>query len=255
MPEASTSLSNWDFNRRHVQTELDGGEFLNAASTLISAGPPRIRQGIPRGSIVPSISLGTISGVAYPVGVVENIGVAQNRQLQRLFEIGSKRSYFVNGRVVGQINMARTMFHGPSLMRALYAYYPNAKLPAQIRGNVPELLDLLGNRFLDAAPTIRNEPGHGDFFINLDSDLFDQPFGLMFMLKDAENRPYGAFYIENAYLNGHQFNVNASSTLIGEAVSIQYDRMVPIDVNAVTRDAQAGTLRQVGIGTTDLSQP
>ena len=226
----TTSLANWDRHNRHVQHELDGGEFLNAASTLIAAGPPQLRQTNARGSVV---TFGQVNDIAYPVGVVESIGLAQNRQLQRLFEIGSKRSYFVNGRNIGQINLARTMFHGPSLMRAVYAYYPASKL--NVLGLNVANLKPGEDPFSQEAPDIKSAPGYADFFINLDSDLFDQPFGLLFMLIDAEEDRYGAFYIENAYINGHQFSISATSTLIGEAISIQYDRLIPVNVQATPR--------------------
>jgi len=39
---ATTDFSNWDFHNFNVQQELTGGQFVNAESTLIAAGPPTI---------------------------------------------------------------------------------------------------------------------------------------------------------------------------------------------------------------------
>ena len=62
MSTPTTSLANWDRHHRHVQHELDGGEFLNAASTLIAAGPPLLRQTNVRGNEV--ISFGEVNDIA-----------------------------------------------------------------------------------------------------------------------------------------------------------------------------------------------
>jgi hypothetical protein len=54
--------------------------------------------------------------------VLENVGLSQSKQLQRLFEIGSSRSYFIPGRVIGSITLGRVLYHGPSLLKVLYAH-------------------------------------------------------------------------------------------------------------------------------------
>lgn len=229
--QATTSIKNWRFWDQHVQSELQGGQFINASTILLAAGPPRISD-----STATSISVDS-SDIAYPLGIIENFSLSQNKQLQRMFEIGSKRSYFVPGRTVGQIMLGRVLYFGPSLMRILYAYYPPAKIPgAHSLG--------FASRELDAGRTsdILDRPGEGkdtvepndnvDFFINLASDLFDKPLGLMCYLRDSQNDSYGAFYLEDCYLQSHQFNINSSSVLVAEGVSAQYDRLVPINIKA-----------------------
>ena len=42
MATGTTSFSNWDFHNFHVQQELIGGQFVNAETTLVAAGPPSI---------------------------------------------------------------------------------------------------------------------------------------------------------------------------------------------------------------------
>ena len=39
---STTNFSNWDFHKYRVQQELTGGQFVNAESTLIAAGPPSL---------------------------------------------------------------------------------------------------------------------------------------------------------------------------------------------------------------------
>jgi len=217
-------LRQWEFREYHVQEDVPATEFINAASTLIAAGPPRLKDAI--GNQVGQTGQGrdTQRSFVFPIGVIEAISLSQARQLQRLFEIGSKRSYFIPGRTIGQVSLTRTLFDGPSLMRLLMAYFPE------------ELLKRFGTNLLLASsavircPEIRNSPGYSDFFINLDSEVFDNPFGIFIAHKDSCGENYGALYLENAFINSHQMSVSATSTLIAEGVTIQYDRMIPVKV-------------------------
>jgi hypothetical protein len=52
----------------------------------------------------------------------------------------------------------------------------------------------------------------------------------MFYMEDSKKTPYGAFYCTECYINAHQFNIGASSDVIGEAVTIQFDRALPIGI-------------------------
>ena len=117
------SLNNWNFNTDHVQQDLKGGQFASAETTLVAAGPPRLQQA--------SSGAGS-TGTVYPIGLLENISISQSKQLQRLFEIGSSRSYFIPGRVVGSVSLGRVFYYGPSLLRVIYAYYRNDANGVQI---------------------------------------------------------------------------------------------------------------------------
>ncbi len=227
----TSNISNWDFNNFHVQVDIRAGEFINAFSVLIAAGPPRLRQAGDTSRVTINPQRGEDSAVAYPIGVIENYAMSQNKQLQRLFEIGSKRSYFIPGRNVVSFQLARTVFHGPNLLRSLYAYAPAAK----INPSVVNLLTSQAGRATNQFPELRDQPGYADFFGNLDSDLFDQPFGLLVIMKDSENKSYAAFFLEDCHLQGHQMSINSSSTLVAEAVNGQCDKVVPVDIGAEAR--------------------
>jgi hypothetical protein len=238
-----TAIERWNFEEFHVQRELDANDFVNAASTLIAAGPPTLAAaGDSRlGDDADPAELDEISSFAYPIGVLENAAVAQNKQLQRLFEIGSKRSYFITGRNVGSVTLARTLFHGPNLLRVLYAYYPASLIN-------PTVVNLLKTNPPDSVNQLKNNPGFADMFMNLDSDLFDHAFGLMLLFQDQLQKNYGAIYLENAYVNAHQMNISSTSVLVAEGATIQFDRAVPIDVGAVAR-AEFAALSNPGVST------
>lgn len=231
----TTDFSNWDFYNLRVQQELEGGQFVSAESTLIASGPPRIS----------ATGGGGQTGGVYPIGLLESVGLQQSKQLQRIFEIGSSRSYFIPGRVIGSITVGRTFYFGPSLMRVLYAYYnqPNNPNNIQIGTEAPgttitvdgkevpspdaQLLDVVDPASLH---TLRRSPGEDYFFIDLASDLFNQPTGLAIYFKDANATSVGAMYLEEAYVQGHNMSISSGSVLVMEGVSMQYERIVPIKI-------------------------
>lgn len=228
---ATTSFSNWDFYNFNVQQELSGGQFVNAESTLIAAGPPLASQ----------TGGGGQTGGVYPIGLLESVGIQQSKQLQRIFEIGSSRSYFIPGRVIGSLTLGRTFYFGPSLLRVLYAYY-NHNANGINFGNLPagatkvvdgievldpdaQLLDVVDPSTLHQ---LRRSPGEDYFFIDLASDLFNQPTGMAIYFKDTNFVSVGAMYLEEVHLQGHQMSISSGSVLIMEGTSAQFDRVVPI---------------------------
>ena len=215
----NTDFSSWDFSNYHVQSELTGGQFINAESTLIAAGPRSLSNG-PGASATDTLS----STNVYPIGLLETFGLQQSRQLQRIFEIGSSRSYFIPGRTIGSINIGRTFYHGPNLLKVLYAGY-NGTAAGE---DVTTLLSP------GTALELHRTPGSQDFLIDLASDLFAQPFGMAVYFKDANHDTYGAFYLESCYVQGHQMTVSSGSVLIMEGASLQYDILVPINVTSET---------------------
>lgn len=233
---ATTSFSNWDFANFHVQSELKGGQFVSAETSLIASGPPAL-QSVGAGAQSTATGVGTV----YPIGLIENAGVSQSKQLQRVFEIGSSRSYFIPGRVIGSLSLGRIFYYGPSLLRVMYAYYKNtanniligtnaedAEVTLEDGGTAPDPLARLLNSGGETFHALRQSPGEDYMFINLASDLFNQPTGIAFYFKDANYNSVGAFYLENVQVQGHQFSVSSGSVLVMEGASAQWERCVPI---------------------------
>ena len=199
--------SSWNFYDSRVDTNVNQGEHVNAASTLVASGIPE---------------LGGEGAVdVYPIGVLESAAVQQSVQLQRLFEIGSNRSYFVPGRVIGSLNLGRTFFSGANLIRSLYASFDGTVDGRTYKSKTGT------SKF--SIETGERAPGDGDnFWIDLASDVFQKGFGLAFYFKDAAYKNVGAFYLENCYLQGHSLNISSGSILIMEGCSAQYDRLRPL---------------------------
>jgi len=238
-PIATTSLNNWDFHNHHVQSELLGGEFVSAESTLIAAGPPRLSDVT---GVDPAAAGGggvvTSGDLVYPIGVLENVGISQSKQLQRLFEIGSSRSYFVPGRVIGSITLGRVLYHGPSLLKVLYAYYKQTQGPVTFLDQANQLLQD-GTRNPNATlldlPSVQSQlhrvqsnPGYDDLWLNLGSDIFNQPTGMCLYFRNQNDVTIGAVYLEECYVQGHKMSVSSGSVLIMEGASLQFDVLRPI---------------------------
>lgn len=237
---ATTSLNNWDFHNFHVQTELLGGEFISAETTLIAAGPPRLSD-VTGGNAQAQGALDDEGDLVFPIGVLENVGISQSKQLQRIFEIGSSRSYFIPGRVVGSLTIGRIMYHGPSLLKVLYAHYKQSAGNLRFLNEVNETLSKNGieipnpNKQLLNLPQLQAElhrvqfnPGYDDMWLNLGSDIFNQPTGMCLYFRNQNDVTVGAVYLEECYIQGHQLSISSGSVLVMEGASLQFDRVVPI---------------------------
>jgi hypothetical protein len=204
---AVDNLAGWKFKEKYVRSDTKPGLYAGADSTLICVGPATITGAGNAEDLTQKVT---------PVGYLENFTLQQSKQLQRLFEIGSQRSYFIPGRVMGSISLGRVYYHGSSLMRMLYSAY----------------LDDSGNPSYGGSG-VTVEPGSNQFWLNLASDIFNVPHGMAMFFKNASENTIGASYIESNYIQGHQISISAGSVLIMEGASCQYDRLVPIAVTEI----------------------
>lgn len=268
---ATTSVSEWSRALKHVESNVRSGRYANAETTLLVAGPPRVSDigGLNnadtfaarnfRGGANSDVLGITGRDALYPIGMVEQMGMQQAQNVQKMFEIGSRRSYQAGGRVQVVGNLGRVVFAGPSLLRVLYAYYPNTIAlangqrvgPGQDQDSVSRTIVGAGDAVNQVFPPILFEAGSksgvdpesGDsmpdsFFINLMSELFSHPFGLGVILRDNRDRNIAGWYMEDCMITTHGINISSTSTLLTEAVSFQADAAVPIEFS--TGDSGAG---------------
>lgn len=229
----------FNFSKEHVQSEIENGEYISSEATVLLAGPSRFDRYV-RG-VAGAQSL-------FPIGLVGQIRIGQEKPIERLYEIGSKRAYFIPGRFRGTLDMARTMFYGPSLMRLLYAAAPTSSvwgtaLTASGRpvATSPEYAKLFGpatefNKFSEpgtggtpAEATAGNE--NRDSWMSLISEVFNVPFGMALLMKDSKNRSYGSAYLEDCYLDSHRIDVSIQSVVMTESVTGVFDRVVPCQLS------------------------
>jgi hypothetical protein len=226
----AASAANWQPYTNFMQSGGAGpgmvdGSFVSGAFLGLFAGPPRLS------SIGGAVAVGAAiakpaqaAQLVYPIGITQNFNLSQNMQLARIFELGTQRSYFIPGRTVGQIGLGRVLYHGPSLLRVLYAYYQDL-IPATI---VPAVFPNVGAASMPNPHDVVIPPGFENFFINLASDLFSQPTGLLCILKDSNLDTYGAFYAEDCHVPSHNFATDSQGVVVQEQVGIQYEQLIPI---------------------------
>ena len=231
----AASFANWKPYENYVQSGGEGpgmvdGKFISGAQIGLFAGPPRLA------SLGGNLALGAAlqapqaaSQMVYPIGITQNFNLSQNRQVQKIFELGSERSYQIPGRTMGQLGLGRILYHGPNLLRTLYAYYADALAPTVVESLFP-------NVGAGAMPNLHDvvlPPGYENFYINLCSDLFSQPVGLLVVLKDSNLDTYGAMYFEACHIPSHTMGVDAQGVIVQEQVGIQYDWIVPIATKSI----------------------
>ena len=238
------STDTWDYFNRNVQSGLVEGRYLNASFTMIAAGPPRLAAIGSKSEVSadPDDAAAALqSDIAYPIGVIQSFNLGQNTQVMRLFEIGSERSYFIRGRTMGQLGLGRIMYHGPSLLRVLYAYLGDG---AQDAGQFDALYDNAVNQYADlnlpadggqtlTKDAYANMPGYDNLWLDLASDVFSQPIGLMIVMRDSNSDTVGAFYFEYCMITNHGFATDSGGTIMTENAAIMYERMIPIDIGGI----------------------
>lgn len=229
------NFSDWAPYSNYVQAGLVDGQYANAGFTMLAAGPPRLANIGGAASFAAAIDLVQGSGqaanqIVLPIGIVQNFNVSHSRQFSRIFEIGSERSYFIGGRTLGQLGLARIYYHGASLLRILYAYYSDQISPTIVDPMFPN-----AGSFSQSNPhDVIIPPGYENIYINLASDLFAQPIGILMYVRDINQDPLGAMYFEACYLPNHSWQTDSQGVLIQEQVQVQFERGVPVAISALS---------------------
>ena len=226
------SFSDWAPYSNYVQAGLADGRYANAGFTMLAAGPPRLANIGGAAAIAGAVSGNgqAANQIVYPVGLVQNFNLSHTRQFSRIFEIGSERSYFIAGRTVGQLGLGRIYYHGASLLRILYAYYHDL-IPPTI---VPAMFANAGAASMSNPHDVVIPPGYENIYINLASDLFAQPIGILMYIRDINLDTLAAVYFEACYLPNHSWATDAQGVLVQESVAVQFERAVPVAVAALT---------------------
>lgn len=223
-----STITNWNpYTSKIDNSALKEGRFVSGAFTMIAAGPPRL-------SAVGGIgAAGTAVGSrnwAVPLGIVQNFSLSHNKSFARFFELGSERSYFIAGRTVAQAGFSRVLYHGPSLLRIMYSFYQDL-IPATIVPAFPaNMLDQSIPGQVANQHNVKIPPGYENLYVNLASDLFSQPCGLLVYMKDSNEDTVGSFYLEETYIPSHSIATDAQGVVVQEQVSLQPERVVPVAV-------------------------
>jgi len=223
-------FNQWDFNKQRVQNDIKNGKYTSGKSTCIAFGPPEFRH------ITANAAARGDWGFPIPCGEIQNFGMSQQRQVMRLFEIGSERSIAIPGRSFGSLQLSRVLYDGPNLLKYFYLYYTN--MAQNSDGSAGIDIELLRSIFGDSTMSVTDDfltseikaPGKANFYSNLGSSLFNMPLGVMVYLKSAVGNPYGAVYFENCQVNSQQMSIDEGQPIIMESASLDFERAMPVDL-------------------------
>lgn len=209
----------WDWKGEYVDglASGDGLERFSQGSatpdtTILFAGPARFT------------GIGSDTAKLHPIGLIDSFSFMANSQLQRLFEIGSNRSFFTRGKTISQMQISSMICDRANLLNVLtQEAYNHSSLVA-------------GKYTLEARGT--KAAGVSNLYLNLDSEILGVPFGMLmlFKTKGAEGasglrgKILGAAYLEYCMISSWQFNVASQAPVIAENVQLEFDRAVPVDL-------------------------
>jgi hypothetical protein len=212
----------WDWKGEYI-SGLNSGDGLERFSqgsltpdtTILFAGPARFSD------------VSTDPGRLHAIGLVDSFGYSSSATVQPLYEIGSNRTFFTRGKTQNQVQISAMVADHANLMKAfLQESYDEASTKAKF-----------SNYYLNTTGT--KAPTAGDMALNLDSEAFNVPFGILMCFKtkgsekpnDLHGKIIGATYLENCMLTNFSLNVQAQSPIIQDNVGIMFDRAVPVAVS------------------------
>jgi hypothetical protein len=212
---------------KHIEGGLRDGQFVASQYCYLCAGPPRLKEVGGPTLFGQELQTELANRIVYPIAGTQAYNLSGNKAIQRLFEIGSHRSYWLPSHTVQQLMLNRVYYHGASLLRLLYAYYSDPRgTPSDI---IPPMYPTI------VAPPNPHDviipPGYENIFLALASDLFDQPFGLLLYIRDSNENTMGAFYLESAMVPSHNWATDSMGGAVQESAVIQFEWMVPVQVN------------------------
>jgi len=179
----------------------------------------------------PNLSDADLSNAA-AIGVVSAISVAQQKQIQKIFEIGSRYGTTFTGKTMGSININRILYDGPNLLKFFYT--------ANIKDKNFDYPTITPGAKISEGNDI--DKGISNWWMNLESDIFNHPFGLiMLMYPEAGSNAtaYGATLFTKCYVTGHSLRLTGGDVLVQEGVSLQFSRALPISVSSSTSNSSA----------------
>lgn len=227
------SITNWQpYLQKVDNSALKEGRFASGAFTMVAAGPPRL-SAIGGVAAAASATSNGSKNWAVPVGIVQNFNLSHNRAFARFWELGSERSYFISGRTVAQAGFGRVLYHGPSLLRVMYSFYEDLLPPTIVPAFPANVLDPSISGRVANQHNVKIPPGYENIYLNLASDLFSQPCGLLVYMKDSNENTISSAYLEETYIPSHSIATDAQGVVIQEQVALQPERVVPVAVSTV----------------------
>jgi|Wag4MinimDraft_13_1082653.scaffolds.fasta_scaffold00010_32 hypothetical protein len=197
-----------------------GSEHVSTTNVSVSFAPPKLTED-------------NTSSKAITVGLIQDLSLNQQRNITKFFEYGNDEYQMVTGKPRINASFNRILFDGPSLLKYIgYAYKDTNMLDHKYQGMYESMMQSLAND-LDASKINDSKmPGTGDFWVNLTSELFDNPIGIFINIKqrmpNGYLQDYGGVFLENCLISSHVLQMNASNRVLTENMQMEVGRPVPL---------------------------
>lgn len=169
------AITSWPNANKHVDSSIgDGTHFTSSKYTVVYA------------------KLTDSNNPFVPIGVIQGWSLAEQRQVEEIFELGSDVRYIIPGRTTGQISITRLLVNGADLLNVFYGTY-------------------------------RDDPNS---VIRSLKDI-NQPVDIVFVayLNDTNTTENLVRYFSNCWLVSRQESVTANSVVIAENCSMLFEKV------------------------------
>lgn len=211
-----SNLEQWVYRSWHVGLD-QGGKNTNAITpenVFLAAGPARLSQ------------IGdNFGGKVFPLGLIENFQIGQQKMLQQIREIGSRRSYIIGSYATGSLSMSRVLFSQASLLRVM-------TIANDDQEDLDNPLSTIRGGTFTGQQSVSALLAQKAFGINMQAEILDRPIGVLMYILDQRNQPYAGAYIEELMLQSHGLASAAAGVSMSEQISGMFDRILPVQVAA-----------------------
>lgn len=201
-----TQNSAWenDFKNRHL-TDIKGTEFVSAFRTVIYARP------CDSGTDEAVSDIGATDSKEFKaVGVVQAYNWNEQREVQRIFELGSDIPYVIPGRTIGGIQLSRIMINGNDIVNALYDGSTTSGITSTSRADDTQSAD--NPQKLNSIKDI-----------TVPMDILFVAFATNGNGKTKYSRVF-----KNCHIESRQESIGAGQVILAESCSIIYETIVGV---------------------------
>ena len=222
-----------DYNPKiQVDPSIQPGLYATAQNLTLYSGPPKLE-------LIGDRPL-------WPLALVQGVNINANQSVMQLFEVGSHRSVMLGGPALYTASLSQVYYYGPNLLRQLYAAYDASAdggndgilssplLPDYAEGFVEGALGEMGSTWYQH--TFRDTAGSGAVYQALHADLFKQPIGLGYILRDNDSNILAHYFLQQCMVPNYGFALDANGIIFQESIGLRFERLVPVDVTIENQD-------------------
>jgi hypothetical protein len=217
-----TQYKNQNIGMMHDESMF---ELVSPDDSIIVAGPSRLYNAA-------NTNTQNANSPFYVIGVCQSFNFTESSQIQPMKAIGSRRHIFTRTNQPVQASIARLMFYGPNLVRALYK--------ALADGEPYSDTDTTNNQYIQGNASYETLTDEVTFLTNLEEDLYRTAFGIGIIYHTPKTAHFaasdsgaptgaamGAEYLEYATIQSRNVSFQSGQTIVMEQVQLMADRVVP----------------------------